>query len=175
MGIFSYLATASEGGFHLNFDILETNIINLVIIIGVLYVYGGKFIGKLLEERKSKIVADLEDAENRAKTAQEALTKAQKSLEEAQTQAGRIREDAKVAAEKARETILAQGHEDVEKLKASAVKELDTEQAKVIAQLKRRIAELALEKVEAQLRSGLDESVQSDLVDRSISQLGGGS
>lgn len=175
MGIISYLATASEGGFHLNFDILETNIINLAIIIGVLYVYGSKFIGNTLETRKSKIVADLEDAENRAKKAQEALGKAQKDLEQAQMQAVKIRDDAKVAAEKTKAEILAKGREDVEKLKASAVKELDTEQAKVIAELKQRIAKLALEKVEAELRSNLDESAQAKLIDRSIAQLGGGS
>lgn len=175
MGIISYLATASEGGFHLNFDILETNIINLAIIIGVLYVYGSKFIGNILETRKSKIVADLEDAENRAKKAQEALTKAQKDLEQAQMQAVKIRDDAKAAAEKTKAEILAKGREDVEKLKVSAVKELDTEQAKVIAELKQRIAKLALEKVEAELRSKLDGSAQTKLIDRSIAQLGGGS
>jgi F-type H+-transporting ATPase subunit b len=173
MGIISYFATASEGGFHLNFDIFETNLINLAIILGVFTVYGSKFMSNLLGERKSQIVAELEDAENRAKKALEALTKAQKDLEQAQTQAVKIREDAKVAAAKAKEEILAKGRQDVEKLKASAVKELDTEQAKVIAELKKRVAQLALEKVEAQLRSSLDESSQSKLIDRSISQLGG--
>ncbi len=175
MGVISYLATASEGGFHLNFDILETNIINLAIIIGVLYVYGSKFIGNILEERKSKIVADLEDAESRAKKAQESLTKAQKDLEQAQAKAVSIRDDAKVTAAKTKEDILAKGREEVEKLKASAVKELDTEQAKVITELKQRIAQLALEKVEAELSASLDESAKSKLIDRSIAQLGGNS
>lgn len=173
MGISSYLATASEGGFHLNFDIFETNLINLAIILGVLFVYGRKFISNLLEERKSQIVAELEDAENRAKTAQEALVKAQKDLEQAQMQAVKIREDAKAAAEKTKTEILSKGRQEVEKLKASAVKELNSEQAKVVAELKKRVAQLALEKVEAQLRSRLDESAQSKLIDRSISQLGG--
>ncbi len=175
MGFFSYLATTSESGFHLNFDILETNLINLAIILGVLYVYGRKFISNLLDERRAKIVAELEDAENRAKLAQESLTKAQKDLEQAQIQASKIREDATVSAAKVKEDILAKGREDIEKLKASAAKELNTEQAKVITELKKRIAQLALEKVEAQLRSDLDESSQSKLIDRSISQLGGNS
>lgn len=175
MGVISYLATASEGGFHLNFDILETNIINLAIIIGFLYVYGGKFVGNILEERKSKIVADLEDAENRAKKAEAALTSAQKDLEQAQAKAVSIREDAKVAAEKTKADILAKGREEVEKLKASAVKELSTEQAKVVAELKQRIAQLALEKVEADLKSSLNDDAKSKLIDRSIAQLGGNS
>lgn len=175
MGFFSYLATASEGGFHLNFDIFEANLVNLAIIVGLLVVYGRKFISNLLDERKAKIVADLEDAEARAKAAQESLTKAQKDLEQAQLQAVKIRDEAKTSAVKAKEDVLAKGREEIEKLKASAVKELDTEQAKVIVELRQRITQLALEKVESQLRSDLDESTQSKLVDRSISQLGGGS
>lgn len=174
MGFFSYLATSPEGGFHLNFDIFEANLVNLAIIVGLLFFYGKKFITNLLDERKAKIVADLEDAESRMKNAQTALTKAQKDLEQAQMQAGTIRSDAKVSAEKAKEAVLVRGRREIEKLKDSAVKELGTEQAKVVTELKRRIAELALEKVEAQLRSSLDESAQSKLIDRSISQLGGG-
>ncbi|NJN72063.1 MAG: F0F1 ATP synthase subunit B [Limnothrix sp. RL_2_0] len=173
MGFFSYLATASEGGFHLNFDIFEANLVNLAIIVGLLVVYGKKFISNLLDERKAKIVADLEDAEARAKAAQESLTKAQKDLEQAQLQATTIRDEAKVSAAKAKEQVLIKGREEIEKLKASAVKELDTEQAKVMVELKQRITQLALEKVESQLRSDLDESAQSRLIDRSISQLGG--
>jgi len=175
MGFFSYLATSSERGFHLNFDIFEANLINLAIIVGLLFVYGRKFITNLLDERKARIVAELEDAESRMKDAQAALTKAQKDLEQAQLQATKILDEAKVNAEKTKEAVLAKGREEVEKLKASAVKELNNEQAKVIAELKQRIAQLALEKVELELRSKLDESAQSKLIDRSIAQLGGGS
>ncbi|MEM1254426.1 MAG: F0F1 ATP synthase subunit B, partial [Cyanobacteria bacterium P01_H01_bin.21] len=35
-----WLLASEEGGFGLNFDILETNLINLVIIIGVLVYFG---------------------------------------------------------------------------------------------------------------------------------------
>lgn len=175
MGIFSYLATASEGGFHLNFDIFEANVVNLGIIVAFLVIYGRKVLTNILDERKAKIVAELEDAEARMKKAQKALTKAQKDLEDAKAKASQIREDAQVAAENTKATVLENGREEIEKLKSSAVKELDTEQAKVIAELKYRIAELALAKVESQLRDRLDSKSQSKLIDRSIAQLGGNS
>lgn len=175
MGILSYLATASEGGFHLNFDIFEANVINLGIIVTLLVVYGRKVITNILDERKSKIVTELDDAEARMKQAQEALTHAQKDLEDAKAKASQIRDEAQVSAEKTKATVLAKGREEIEKLKASAVKELDTEQAKVIAELKSRIAELALAKVESQLRESLNDESQSELIDRSIAQLGGNS
>ena len=175
MGVFSYFATASEGGFHLNFDIFEANLVNLGIILAFLFVYGRKFISDLLGERKAKIVADLKDAESRMNEAQAALSKAQQDLEQAQKQAQEIREEAKLSAENAKARVLAQGREEIEKLKATAVKEIDSEQARVINDLKQRVAQLALERVAGELGNRLDASGQSELIDRSIAQLGGNS
>jgi F-type H+-transporting ATPase subunit b len=41
--------TAEAGGFGLNFDILETNLVNLAIVAGVLIYFGRGFLGKTLE------------------------------------------------------------------------------------------------------------------------------
>ena len=56
MGTVLLLATeaSGEGGFGLNFDILETNLINLVIIIAVLFYFGVRIVGKILTERRSR-------------------------------------------------------------------------------------------------------------------------
>jgi F-type H+-transporting ATPase subunit b len=171
MGIFSYLAT--EGGFGLNLNIFETNLINLSIILGLLVVYGSKLVGNILTERKNKIEEEIKDAETRASTAAFALETAQKNLAEAKAKAEKIKADAQVDAQKAKDVILAQGVKDVEKLKAAAGKELDSEQAKVMVELKQRIAVLALERVESQLKERLNDSAQQKLIDRSIAQLGG--
>lgn len=172
MGTFSYLAT-SEGGFGFNFDILETNLINLAILVGVLIYYGSKVISNILSERHARIEEEVTDAENRVAEAANALKKAQQSLTEAQARADKIRAEAQVSAQKASEEILAQGAKEVEKIKAAAVQELDSEQAKVIAELKQRIAVLAIERVESQLKERLDDSAQTRLIERSIAQLGG--
>lgn len=172
MGIFSYLAT-SEGGIGLNLDILETNLINLAIVIGLLVVYGGKLVGNLLSERKSRIAAEIQEAEVKAANAEKDLKVAQQNLAEAKAKAEQIKAEAIAAGEKAKVEILANGAKEVEKLKAAAGKELDSEQAKVIAELKQRIAVLALEQVESELKNRLDGDAQARLIDSSIAQLGG--
>jgi F-type H+-transporting ATPase subunit b len=171
MGNFLYLATAE--GWGLNFDILETNLINLAILIGVLLVYGSKFLGKILSERRNAIEAEIKDAENRAATAKAALDAEQVKLEQAQAEAQKIRAQAQTNAASAREKILAQGKAEVERIKASAAQDLQGEQDKAIAELKARVAALALERVEAQLQETLDDSAQSQLIDRCIAQMGG--
>lgn len=171
MGNILYLAT--ESGWGLNFDILETNLINLAILIVVLLVYGSKFLGKILSERRAAIEAEIKDAENRAATAKKALEEADRKLSQAKAEAKKILEQAEQNAAAAKEKILAQGQAEVERIKASAAQDLQGEQEKAIAELKGRVAALALRRVEAQLQETLDDSTQSQLIDRCIAQLGG--
>jgi F0F1-type ATP synthase membrane subunit b/b' len=75
----------------LNFNLLETNLVNLAIVIGVLFWFLRGFLGGILERRRSAILQDLQDAEARLKTATEELTKAQSELAAAQQKAEQIR------------------------------------------------------------------------------------
>ena len=171
-----YLAEAHsevEGGFGLNLDIFETNLINLSILLGILYFYGSKIVGDILSERRSKIAQQIAEIEQKQKAAAATLANEQKKLAEAKKTADQIRQDAHANAEKAKAAILAQGEKEVEKLRATAAADLSSEEARAIAELKQRVTALSLAKVESQLPSMLDDSAQTTLIDRSIAQLGG--
>ena len=58
-------------------------------------------------------------------------------------------------------------------MKASAAQDLNSQQEKVVAELRQRVAAMAIAKVEAQLRSGLGDDTQQQLIDRSIATIGG--
>ncbi|MBD2311522.1 F0F1 ATP synthase subunit B [Desertifilum sp. FACHB-1129] len=177
MGTFWLLATeaaeAHEGGFGLNFDLLETNLINLVIIIGVLFYFGRGFLGKTLSDRQAKIEAAIKDAEKRQKDAAAALAEQQQKLAQAQAEAERIRKQAQDNAQRAKEEILAQSVKEVERLRETATQEMNVERERAIAELRQRVATMALARAEAQLKEQLDEDRQQRLVDRSIAMLGG--
>lgn len=169
-----YLATEEAGGgFGLSTDILGSNLINLIIVIGVLVVYVGGFIGNILTERRNKIAEEIKEAETIANNAAKSLAEAKEDLNQAQAKAKQIKSDAEITAEKARAQILAQGEKEIERMKATAVQELDSERAKVIADLKRRIAVLALEKAEQDIKNSLNEDIQGKLISRAVDQLGG--
>lgn len=175
MGTVLLLATEAsrEGGFGFNFDVLETNLINLVIIIAVLFYFGRGFLGKILTERRSSIEQAILEAEKRQKDAAAALAEQQQRLTQAQAEAERIRAAAEQTAVKAKEAILAQAAQDVERMKATAGQELEAEQERAIAQLRSAVVSLALERVESQLKTSLDDSAQNQLIDRSIALVGG--
>ena len=175
MGTVLLLATEAsrEGGFGFNFDVLETNLINLVIIIAVLFYFGRDFLGKILTERRSGIEQAILEAEKRQKDAAAALAEQQQRLTQAQAEAERIRTASEETAKKAKEAILAQAAQDVERMKATAGQELEAEQERAIAQLRSAVVSLALERVESQLKTSLDDSAQNQLIDRSIALVGG--
>lgn len=164
---------AAEGGFGLNLDLFETNLINLAILVGILFYFGRKVLSNILNERQSNIATAIQEAEARSKEAKIALSQAQEQLTQSQAEAQRIRKSAEENAQKAKEALLAKAAQDVERLKQTAAADLNTETERAIAQLRQRVATLALQKVESQLKGGIADDAQQSLIDRSIAQLGG--
>ena len=172
----SELAEAEgHGGFGLNFDILEANLINLAILIGVLFYFGRKVVGNILSERRANIEAAIKEAEQRQREAEKALSEAKQQLAQGQAEAERIRKAAEENAEKAREAILAKVVVDIERLQETAAQDVDSERDRAIAQLRQQVAAMAMQRVESQIGSYLNDSAQNQLIDRSIAMLGGGS
>lgn len=168
-----WLLAAEAGGFGVDFDILETNLINLVIIIGVLYYFGGKFLGKTLSARQSTIKTAIVEAEQRKKEAAAALAEQQQKLAQAQAEAKRILAEAQATAERTRDEILKQSQTDVERMRANAAQDLTTQEARVMRELQQRIATLAIERSTAALPERLNDDLQRRLVDSSIALLQG--
>ncbi len=166
------LLASETKGFGLNFDIFETNIINLAIVIGVLIYFGKGFLGSKLQERREAIETAIKDAEARQKQAASALAEQQQKLQMAKKEAERIRAEAQTNAEAAREAVLAQSAKDLERLKAAAAQDTSSQQDRAMQELRQRVSAMALEKVRSRLPEILNEGKQAQLVDQSIAQLG---
>ena len=93
------LFTFASEGFGLNLDLFETNIINLAVVIFGLYKFLPGFLGKILEKRRTTILTDLKDAEERLLQAKNSLSKAKDELASAKQKADKIRNDCKARAE----------------------------------------------------------------------------
>lgn len=163
---------ASHGGFGLNLDLFETNIINLAIVIAGLVWFLRGFLGGILERRRERILAELKDAEERLATATASLTEAQSSLGEARARAEKIRADGKVRAEAIRMESEKRTVEEMARLKEDSDSDLDSEVSRVSKQLQREAAELAIAKALASLPGRLDATTQARLIDQSIQTMG---
>ncbi|MGB1196882.1 MAG: F0F1 ATP synthase subunit B [Synechococcus sp.] len=162
---------ASEGGFGLNLNLFETNLINLVIVIGVLYWFLKGFLGGILERRRQAILKDLEDSEGRLRQATTDLARAQEDLAAAQQKAEKIRSDGKARAEAIRKDGEMRTINAMAAVKQDALADLNAEGARLTEQLRREAALAAIDKVMTELPGRLDQAGQSRLIDASISNL----
>ena len=95
-------------GIHLNLNILETNLINLSIVISVVVFVIGDAFKTSLEERKNGIITALNEANERYEKAQAELNSALALLEEAKQKAQSIQQEAPANALKEKEGIQTQ-------------------------------------------------------------------
>lgn len=163
---------ASHGGFGLNLDLFETNIINLVVVIAGLIWFLKGFLGGLLERRRNSILFDLKEAEERLDKASTALAEAQKGLAEAQQRAEKIVVDGTARAAAIRADSERRSIEEIARIKEAATSDLANEASRVSAQLRRETARQAVEQALAGLTGKLDEQAQANLINQSIQSLG---
>lgn len=163
---------ASHGGFGLNLNVFETNVINLAIVIFGLYKFLPNFLGGILERRRAIILADLKDAEERLATATSSLSQAQRDLADAQQKAEQIRADGQARAEAIRLESEKRTVEEMARVKQGAAADLSAEASRVSNLLRREAAQLAIEKALASLPGKLDADAQAKLVNQSIKTLG---
>lgn len=151
------LLLAEAEGFGLNTNILETNLINLSVVIGVVVSFVGDALKSLLETRKQTILNNIQEANQRANEAQERLNQARAQLELAQKKANDIREQGLLNAEREKNQCVRQTEEDILRLEEIKQITLNSQQQKARNQISQKVIDLALNQVKRELQSGLDQ------------------
>jgi len=143
-------------GFGFNGNILETNIINLAVVIGIVVTFVGDALRSLLENRRQSIVNALQQAEQRAQEAKAKLATAQAQFDLAQEKAATIRQQGRTAADQERASFAAQTQADTARLQSLKEETLLLQQQKAVAQVSQKVIALALAKVREKLTRRLD-------------------
>lgn len=171
---FIFIAELSSGkGFGFNPNFLESNVINIAILLsGVVYL-GRNFLTSALESRQQKVAEAIQESEERLQQANKRLIEAEKQLAEAKLVIEQIKKDAELTARKVKETILAQGKLDIERLTNNGKSSIEKAEIQIRKQIQQHITNLAIQRVSAQMKSYLTSNLQSKLIDSNISQLGG--
>ena len=146
----------SGHGFGFNTNILETNVINLAVVIAVVVTVVGDAVRELLKNRKETIVNNLREADNRAKVAEEKRNTALKQLEAAQKKADEIREQGNFAAEQEKNLCIKQAEDDSARILQSKQDTIRLQQQKVIEQISQQIVSHAVEQVRDKLKAKAD-------------------
>jgi F-type H+-transporting ATPase subunit b len=151
--------------------VLESNLVNIAIILTLLYLLGRRVVGEALAKRRESILEELRQAEQRKQEALERLAKEQQKLAQAQQEAERIRRQAEASAEARRQELLQQVEQEIERLRAKAARDLAAEQEQILQELRRQIVRQALRKVEQELPQHLNEQIHHRLIEQGIQML----
>nr|YP_010958399.1 ATP synthase CF0 subunit I [Vandenboschia auriculata]ALO81729.1 ATP synthase CF0 subunit I [Vandenboschia auriculata] len=158
-------------GFGSNMNILEINLINLILVLGVLFYFGKGVLINLLENRKRTILGTLSDAEECYKEATERLKQARTRLQQAKTKADEIRVNGLMQMEKEKRDLIDAANEDSKRLEDSKNFTIRFEEGRAIEQVRQQVSRLASERALESLNSRLDSELHLRMIDYHIGLL----
>lgn len=160
-------ALANEG-LSLNTNLLDTNLINLAVVIGVLVYFGKGVLTNILNNRKETILSTIRDAEERYQEATEKLNQARARLEQAKQKAEEIRVNSILQIEREKEELIKAADEDSKRLEDSKNMTIRFEEQKAIVQVRQQVSRLAVERALEVINSRLNMDLHARMIDYHI-------
>jgi F-type H+-transporting ATPase subunit b len=170
--IFTLLA--EHEGIGLNTDILETGLINIVALVGILIYAGRDFLGSFLEQRKAGIVQGVQDAEGRLEEANIRLSEAQKQLSQAHIVISEIKNETIAAKKVLLESDAYDAKKDLSTRFSRALATFRSKERQIFVEVKQQIILLVLRRTvaSAQQTFGSKERAAT-LINETINKLEG--
>jgi F-type H+-transporting ATPase subunit b len=150
-------------GINLGFFIAQ--LINFLIIFGLLAVFGWGPLGRFLDNRSEQIAKGLEDARVAAEARAKAEEDAQKIIADANTEAQRIHSEARAAADERAKPIIRAAEEEADKIKAEARTAAQTERDAALGSVRGQVTSLAIAAAHKLIGESVDKKKQQEIVD----------
>ncbi len=155
-------------GFGLNTNIFETNILNLLVVLAVVFIFGGNALRGLLANRKQTITNNLEEADRRAKQSQEKLAQLKNQLQQYKTKADDILKNGQEYAKQERITRQKETEDQIARLKTNREKIIDLQREQVMKKLSQQVMSTILSTVTKQVDG--KESLTKNIVKNAVKQ-----
>ena len=169
--IFTLLANE---GISLNTDILETGLINILALLGILIYTGRDFLGSLLEERRTTIVNGVQDAEDRLSEAQKRLAEAQKQLNQATIVISEIKNETVTTKKVLLESDAFQAKKDLTVRFDRALASFRSKERQIFVEIKQQIISLVLQRTVSRVQETFKSQERSSaLINETIDKLEG--
>jgi F-type H+-transporting ATPase subunit b len=170
--IFTLLAESE--GITINLDILETGLINIIALVGILIYVGRDFLGSSLEARKSDIVTGVQDAEERLNEANKRLTEAQKQLTQANVVIAEIRSETIATKKALLDSDASQSQAELKTRFSRALATSRTKERQIFVEVKQQIITLVLKRTATRAQEAFaPKDRASALINETITKLEG--
>ena len=169
--IFTLLANE---GISLNTDILETGLINILALLGILVYTGRDFLGSLLEERRTTIVKGVQDAEDRLSEAKKRLVEAEKQLNQANIVISEIKNETVTTKKVLLESDAFQAKKDLTVRFERALASFRSKERQIFVEIKQQIISLVLQRTVSRVQETFKSQERSSaLINETIDKLKG--
>jgi F-type H+-transporting ATPase subunit b len=137
--------------------ILESNVLNFVVVFTFLIYALGKFLPKATKERQSELEKAIEDANKARVSAELKLQELENELKKSKLDAQSILDTAKASADKLKNQVLDEAKKEVDRMNANALKEIDLQKSLAISAIRKEIVSKAFELTEKSIENKKDE------------------
>jgi len=176
MGNFDQIFTliAENRSITLNFDILETGVINIITLVAILVYVGRDFLGSILEKRKNDIVTSVQDAEERLNEANTRLSEAQKQLTQATVIINEIKTETIVTKKALLQSDASQSKKDLTIRFNRALATFRSKERQIFLEIKQQIIFLVLKRTALQAQQAFGPKKRAAaLINETIDKLEG--
>ena len=150
---------------------LIAQIVNFLILVGILTKFAYKPLMQALEERQNKITDNIESAERERQEAEQLKLGYQKQLADARAQAQAIVEKAEKLAEESKEEILKEARLESARILKAVQAEVVRERELALAQLKGEVVALSMAAAAKIIEKNMDNQANATLVTSFIEKL----
>ena len=158
----------------INAGFLVAQIINFLIIFGLLTLALWRPLSNMLDARSAKIAKGLEDAAAAANARRNAETEAEKILAAARADAAREVEQARGRGDEVAKQVIAEANAEAERIRTDARARGEEERNKQLAEMRSQVANISVAVANRLLQDNLDAKKQQSLIDSFFSNVPAG-
>lgn len=171
--ITSFILSHETESISINTNIFETNLINIVILLGVLVYFLGSFLKENLSSRQEQIISSIQNGERRLNEAKERLAEAKSQWAQAQIIIQEIKNQTRRSKISLLESEFDQTNQALSQRFNNLLMILYYREQQVLSSIMKQVSELALKQVTAKLQTPLMEKDQYIIINNKINRLGG--
>lgn len=135
------------------------------------YAFGPLF--NVMEQRRQRVMEEMEKAEADRKKAEQLLAEQTEALQTARKEAYEVLEQARQTSSKQADEIIGEARAEANRLKEDAVREIESEKQKAVADLRAQVGELSVMIASKIIEEEVDAKKQEALIHEHLKQAGG--
>jgi F-type H+-transporting ATPase subunit b len=156
------------GSLGINVSTLLAQIVNFIILFGLLYLVAYKPVMRMLDERSKKVRESMEQVDYIKEQAANAEEETKKKIEDASKEGLEVVSRAIRTGEEVRQRSQQEAREEAENLIARAQAEIQRERDDAIDELRKEFADLTIMAAEKVIDSSLDKEAHRQLIEKTL-------